>query len=196
VATPIDPARSPFERAAAGGLVGGSSELVDDQSSSMSIPKKKMGRRPVEAGDWAPEFLSSIVKGERIIDAAAAANVHPTLAYRRRKEDELFRKAWNEASEIGTRLLEQEAQRRAFNGVLEPVFHKGQECGTVRKYSDTLLIFLLKARNPAKYRDGVEDGVRNHPVTINVNVIDRLPEPDRPAVVVQAIPEPAVVQAT
>ena len=35
----------------------------------------------------------------------------------------------------------------------EPVFYHGQVCGTVRKYSDTLLIFLLKGARPDKFRD-------------------------------------------
>ena len=35
----------------------------------------------------------------------------------------------------------------------EPRFYEGEVCGYVRKYSDTLLIFLLKARRPAKYQD-------------------------------------------
>jgi hypothetical protein len=38
-----------------------------------------------------------------------------------------------------------------------PIFHRGQHIDTVVKteYSDTLLIFLLKARAPEKYRDNV-----------------------------------------
>jgi hypothetical protein len=36
------------------------------------------------------------------------------------------------------------------------VFYQGQMCATVRKYSDTLLIFLLKGRKPERYREQVE----------------------------------------
>ena len=35
----------------------------------------------------------------------------------------------------------------------EAVYYKGQVCGTVRKYSDILLIFLLKSKRPDTYRD-------------------------------------------
>lgn len=49
--------------------------------------------------------------------------------------------------------LEDEAHRRAFEGVDKPVFYQGDECGTIREYSDTLAIFLLKAHNPEKYRE-------------------------------------------
>jgi hypothetical protein len=33
------------------------------------------------------------------------------------------------------------------------VFHQGQECGQIREYSDTLLIFMLKARRPEKFKE-------------------------------------------
>ena len=36
---------------------------------------------------------------------------------------------------------------------MEPVFYKGAKCGAVQKYSDLLLIFLLKARRPDMYRE-------------------------------------------
>jgi len=32
---------------------------------------------------------------------------------------------------------------------LKPVYYQGEQCGEVREYSDTLLIFILKARDPA-----------------------------------------------
>jgi hypothetical protein len=51
--------------------------------------------------------------------------------------------------------MEQEADRRAIEGVDEPVFHKGTVVGHIRKYSDTLLIFRLKALAPAKYRETI-----------------------------------------
>ena len=34
-----------------------------------------------------------------------------------------------------------------------PVYYKGEVVGTVKKYSDRLLIVLLKAHRPAKYRE-------------------------------------------
>jgi hypothetical protein len=49
--------------------------------------------------------------------------------------------------------LEDEAVRRGREGHLRPVFHQGKEIGAIREYSDTLLIFMLKARRPAKFRE-------------------------------------------
>ena len=47
--------------------------------------------------------------------------------------------------------LEAEAIRRARDGWLEPVFYRGEVVGHTRKYSDTLMIFMLKALRPEKY---------------------------------------------
>ena len=35
------------------------------------------------------------------------------------------------------------------------VFYKGEPIGAIRKFSDTLLMFLLKAHNPKKYRENM-----------------------------------------
>ena len=37
----------------------------------------------------------------------------------------------------------------------EPVFYQGEVVGSVRKFSDTLLMFLLKGNRPDKYKDRV-----------------------------------------
>ena len=78
----------------------------------------------------------------------------------------------DEATELGTAALEDEAVRRAYHGVEEPVFYKGVQCGSITKYSDKLLIFLLKARDPAKYRDGSGAESERDPVTLNFNIVD------------------------
>ncbi len=51
--------------------------------------------------------------------------------------------------------LASEARRRAVEGVLKPVYYKGKLVGFIREYSDTLLMFLMKAAMPEKYRDNV-----------------------------------------
>lgn len=73
--------------------------------------------------------------------------------YALRLRDAEFRRRWREAVNKSVDVLEEEARRRAVIGVEEPVFHRGEICGHVQKYSDTLLIFLLKGMRPKKYRD-------------------------------------------
>lgn len=52
--------------------------------------------------------------------------------------------------------LEAEADRRALEGVLEPVVSGGQVVAWRRRYSDTLLMFRLKALRPETYRERTE----------------------------------------
>lgn len=50
--------------------------------------------------------------------------------------------------------MEAEAIRRGVDGVETAVFDKnGNEVGTITKHSDVLLIFMLKARRPQRFRD-------------------------------------------
>ena len=71
---------------------------------------------------------------------------------RRRSED--FAAQWDEALEEGSDLLEAEARRRAVTGVDKPVYYKGEVVGSITQYSDRLLMFLLRAHRPQKFRDG------------------------------------------
>lgn len=98
-------------------------------------------------------FCAALAETCNVGKACAAVGISRMTAYTWRKEMPDFAQAWDEAMKAGLLALEDEAHRRAFDGVDEPVFYKGDECGTIRKYSDTLAIFLLKAHNPEKYRE-------------------------------------------
>lgn len=163
MARQIDDNNSPFKRAVMEGLTG------SDNESTISIGKRRGSPYAGDALAWIPAFLDALAEGESITGASRIAGVHPTLVHRRRKDDEEFRRAWCQAAEVGTRLMEQEAQRRAFHGTLKPVFQKGVCVGHQREYSDTLMIFLLKARRPDKYRDGIECTGHSN---VNINIFD------------------------
>jgi hypothetical protein len=112
--------------------------------------------------------MGALAQGLPVRRAVKVAGVHETTVFQLRNHDEAFRAAWAEAAEIGTELLEQEAQRRAYHGVLKPVYQKGVRVGYERRYSDTLLMFILKKRVPA-YRDGGGSVTINNDVrTVNV----------------------------
>lgn len=101
------------------------------------------------------EFLDELAKGVSVAGAASAIGLSRTAMYQRRAADEDFATAWDEAVEAGTDILEDEARRRAVDGVPEPKYYEGAICGTVQKYSDSMLMFMLKARRPGKYRENV-----------------------------------------
>lgn len=68
-------------------------------------------------------------------------------------EDPVYAERFYEAQEEAADRLEQEAWRRSMSGIEEPVYYGGEQVGTVRRYSDTLLIFLLKGHRPEKFAD-------------------------------------------
>lgn len=92
--------------------------------------------------------------------ACAQIGISRQRMYDLRGEDKKLAKDWEEANTAGVESLEQEARRRAFSGV-KRVDVSYDKDGKVRhrkvvtEYSDTLLIFLLKAHKPNKYRDVV-----------------------------------------
>lgn len=70
-----------------------------------------------------------------------------------RNYDEQFKLDYEMADRVALGLLEDEATRRAVYGVKKPVFQGGKFVGYVTEYSDQLLIVLLKAKAPDKYKD-------------------------------------------
>ena len=112
-------------------------------------------------------FLAVLAQTGNVSAAAAKAGVSRQYAYERRAADPELRAAWDEAIDVATDALEKEARRRALEGCERPVFYQGHECGRIREYSDTLMIFLLKAHRPAKFRENVDV---NHSGDLGVNV--------------------------
>lgn len=80
-----------------------------------------------------------------------------------------FKLEYQAAYEAGSDRLEDEAYRRAHDGVSKPVFQQGECVGHVQEYSDTLMRDLLRARRPDKFRE-------NAPV-VNTNIA-LVQEPD------------------
>jgi len=103
-------------------------------------------------------FFDALRDGRSISAACLEAGITRSSAYLWRESDPAFRTKWGECVEEGTDRLEDEALRRARDGTEKPVYQGGKLVGTVREHSDTLMIFLLKARRPQKYKDRVALG--------------------------------------
>lgn len=89
-------------------------------------PLRRTGRR---------KFLEKISQGYSIRASCLYAGVPRKTITWYRKNDPEFRQDYEEAVEAGTEVLEDRARKRAM------------------EQSDTLMIFLLKARRPDKYRE-------------------------------------------
>lgn len=106
--------------------------------------------------DWQAAFLKRLCETGNVSASCRKAKITRAWAYETRDNDAAFAKAWDEALEIATEALEMEARRRAEKGIPEYALVDGKRVMVSRKYSDTLLIFLLKAHRPDKYRDNVK----------------------------------------
>jgi hypothetical protein len=102
-------------------------------------------------------FLNKLSETGNVSEAARASRVSRSHAYALKLADSDFAADWMDALESATDVLEAEARHRAVEGVEQPHFHQGRVTGSVRKYSDSLLMFLLKAHRPEKYRDRTGD---------------------------------------
>jgi hypothetical protein len=127
------------------------------QNATTEEPRKK--RRKAK---WEKAFLLYLSATGNVSSAAMRAGIERSTAYRLYESAPDFAEAWDAALEVACDALELEARRRAFVGTAKPVFYKGQEVGSIREYSDTLMVVLLKAHRPGKFRERAE--------TININM--------------------------
>jgi hypothetical protein len=110
-------------------------------------------RKADPPADWTERFLAEYSKTGNLSHSARKARVTRAGVYERRDVDPAFAKALQTAREEANDALEAEAHRRAVTGTLEPVFYKGAKIASIRRFSDTLLIVLLKANLPDKYKE-------------------------------------------
>jgi molybdenum-dependent DNA-binding transcriptional regulator ModE len=125
------------------------------------------------------KFLQEIIlTGGSIRKAAERAGISTSSHYDWLSKQDSYRKAFEQAFEKSTKILEAEAIRRA-TGYQKPLVYKGEVTGYVQEHSDNLLMFLLKKRDPS-YRD-------NHTQQVGiwgtgqdgVNVIFNIPRPPK-----------------
>jgi hypothetical protein len=94
---------------------------------------------------WEEAFLISLRMHGVITAACLDAGISRTMAYKAKELDSDFAERWQDALEQACDVLEFEAKKRAL------------------VHSDTLMIFLLKAHRPEKYRDRVEVNLKVKP---------------------------------
>lgn len=80
-------------------------------------------------------------------------NVPAVSWYAMRNRCPLFKLLVEAARDLGMENLEDEAYRRAVQGVNKGVWHQGERVGDELVYSDGLLSLLLKARRPERFTE-------------------------------------------
>jgi hypothetical protein len=108
-------------------------------------------------------FLKCLAQGWSTTHAARATGLARQRFYELRARDAAFAEEWAVAVDEGTDRLEDEAYRRAVDGVPGPIFSRCEVVGERRVYSDRPVEFLLKARRPAIYRERTLVELRRDP---------------------------------
>jgi hypothetical protein len=115
------------------------------------------GRRVAESAHRKRDaFLAAFAELGTITHAAMRAGTGRTSHRYWMEHDPEYPTLFAEAAHQANDNLEREARRRAVDGVDKPVYQGKELVGSIREYSDTLLIFLMKGALPAKYRERVE----------------------------------------
>jgi hypothetical protein len=99
-----------------------------------------------DASHWRFLFLQDLRETGNVSAAARHVGKSRAALYRARKQDAAFAAEWDDALEEAADWLELEALRRAVDGTEEGRYFQGEMIGTITRYSDSLLMFLLKGR--------------------------------------------------
>jgi hypothetical protein len=146
-------------------------------------------------GERRERFLKALSDTGIVSLAVEIAGTSRTRVYELRKRDTAFAAGWDEAEERAADVLEAEAWRRAVDGVPEPLVSSGKVVRdddgqplAIRRYSDTLMLALLKARRPERFKDravvehDIADGLadrleaaRQRALALSPGTVTRLP---------------------
>lgn len=111
-------------------------------------------------------FLQGLREHGRQTQAAKDIGMSTSNIYQWRDKYPNFDREVEEARKEAVRALEDEAYRRAFEGTIKP-----GKFGSVREFSDTLMIFLLKANDPEKYSERIRNEISG-PGGVPLNLTD------------------------
>lgn len=111
-----------------------------------------------DVADWGPAYLAALEVSARKGASAKLAGVTLRTVQRRRESDPAFAAQETTSMRVAADLIEDEVTRRAVEGVEEPVFGSGGrgvgtvQVGTIRRYSDTLLLRLAERTESGSWR--------------------------------------------
>jgi hypothetical protein len=101
-------------------------------------------------------YLKTVGQVGTLTAGCRAARCSPHTVYAWREQDLAFAMAENEARAAFADGIEEEAIRRAWHGIKRPIYQGGKLVGYETVYSDNLLLQLLKALKPEKYRERLD----------------------------------------
>jgi hypothetical protein len=130
-----------------------------------SLPRTR--KQKIEA------FLAEYAVTARISLAAQKAGVRRGDHYKWLEKDPDYVQAFEHVKRLAADYVQAEIVRRAVDGYDEDVFYQGQKCGTIKRYSDGLMILLAKGMMPEMYGTQKTEisGPQGQPVQAKIEVV-------------------------
>lgn len=120
------------------------------------------------------KFLVAFAECGNITKAAESAEINRNTHNYWLDNVPEYRDYFDLAKESAADKLEEEARRRAVQGVEEVVYYQGKEVGRQLRYSDNLLMFMLKGERPEKFKDRTEfTGKNGGPIQLEAMSADQ-----------------------
>ena len=120
------------------------------------VPVRRKPRKDGWTIDCQRRFIETLADTGSVTQAALEVGMSTASCYRLRNspDGKGFATAWDIAIQAASRRLIDLAFDRAVNGSEEPVFDKeGRRTGVRMRHNDRLLMFLLRAHQPERFRD-------------------------------------------
>lgn len=100
---------------------------------------------------WKLKFLRAYGKCLNISEAADAIGKSKRRVNNERRSDKEFGDAVEAIWDAQIDRMERQMAIRATDGWDEPVFHQGEQCGSKKRFSSAVSIFMLRKNRPEKY---------------------------------------------
>ncbi len=137
---------------------------------------------PIDSSLHQRRFLECYAACGSVIQSARWAKLSRQAHYNWLKEDPTYRPRFEDAELRAAQTLQDEAVRRAHQGVRKAIYHRGHVVGYETEYSDRLMELMLKALNPEKFRERVEhSGIDLPPVNQIISIQFVIPNDDSTA---------------
>ncbi len=98
-------------------------------------------------------FVEALAETGIVEEACRRVGMSRTSAdnLRRRSCGVHFRRAWQAAVDYAAHRIEENAHRRAREGLARPIFRNGEQVGEYRHFDERLTMFLLRSYRPERY---------------------------------------------
>jgi hypothetical protein len=144
------------------------------------VPVLKKRRKDGWSPDKQRAFIEALADSGSVATAALTVGMSESSAYRLRRAPgaEAFDRAWGAAIDAASKKLLDAAFERALVGSEEPVFDRdGNRVGRRLRQSDRLLMFLLRAYGPDRFRDAGPDRLTAPAAPVAEALVHLHPEP-------------------